>query len=282
MMNAEYSIIIFGLTAAFAWGMGDFTGGLASKKSNVYGVVLVSQTMGAIILTGIALYMGEQIPPNKDLLYGGISGIGGCIGILALYYGLSTSKMGVVAPVSAVTTALIPVVFGIITEGMPSTYNIIGFIIAIIAVWFLSVNTQKKQKIFLNDLKIPIIAGIGFGIFLILIDHVSQTSIFWPVAISRYISAAIMIGLYLFKGNVYLPKTNLMPLILIAATGDAFGNILYGLAAEIGRLDIAAVTTSMYPATTILLAFIFLKENIKKQQFIGIIMALVAIVFISM
>lgn len=281
-MNAEYSVILFGLTAAVAWGTGDFAGGISSKKSNAYGVVLVSQIFAALILTSVALYTGEQIPPSIDLFWGFVAGIGGFVGILSLYQGLSSGKMGVVAPVSGVVTALIPVLFGITIEGLPSNYNIIGFIAAILAVWLLSANTQKNQKIFLNDLKIPIIAGIGFGVFLILIGHVSQTSIFWPIAVSRYVSALIMIGLYFFKGNINLPAVNLLPFILLAAFGDAIGNIFYALATEIGRLDIAAIISSMYPAATIFLAYIFLREHIQKQQFLGIIAALFAIILISM
>ncbi|MGD9092128.1 MAG: EamA family transporter, partial [Anaerolineales bacterium] len=180
-MSSAILSIIFGLASAVCWGTGDFTGGYTSKRTPVYTVTLGSLLVGGTLLLLPALLLAEPIPSINSLIIGGFAGIFGTLGLVALYLGLSSGQMGVVSPVAALVSATLPVVFGIIGEGIPPFQQLVGFIFAFIAVWFLSRGNNTISPVRLHDLKLPVLAGIGFGSFFILIDHASNESILWPL-----------------------------------------------------------------------------------------------------
>lgn len=133
----------------------------------------------------------------------------------------------------------------------------------------------------LNDLSLPLMAGIGFGFFLISIDHISENAILWPLAASRLTSVGMLVGFHILKRQHDLPARNLLPLVLLAGIFDTGGNTFFALASQAGRLDIASVTSSLYPGATVILAWIILKEKIKLRQWVGILASITAIIFIS-
>lgn len=280
MINSNLHVILFGLASAICWGAGDFSGGIATKRSNVYSVVLISQIIGTLLLIASALLLAEQLPDKSSIFWGAIAGICGCFGLLALYRGLSSGKMGIVAPVAAVITAVVPVIFNILTEGMPSVYMFAGFGIAFAAVWLISGNENTKG-IVLNDLSLPLMAGIGFGLFLISIDHVSEKAVLWPLVASRIASVGMLTGYHILKREHELPTRNLLPIVILAGIFDTGGNTFFALASQVGRLDIAAVISSLYPAATVILAWAILKERIRIRQWTGILISLAAIILIS-
>ena len=138
MLKPEVLAIVFGLASAASWGSGDFSGGLASRRGNVYSVVIVSQLVGALILIGLAFVLEEKPPVPNSLILGGMAGIGGVIGLMALYTGLASRHMGIVAPLTAVMTAALPLLVSLFTEGLPKTSHVVGFGLALVAVWLLS------------------------------------------------------------------------------------------------------------------------------------------------
>lgn len=280
MMDSDLYVILFGLASAICWGAGDFSGGIATKRSNVYGVVLISQIIGTVLLIASALLLAEQLPDKSSIFWGAIAGVCGCFGLLALYRGLSIGKMGIVAPVAAVATAVMPVIFNILTEGMPPGYRFAGFGIAFAGVWLISGNENTKG-IALNDLSLPLMAGIGFGFFLISIDHVSEKAVLWPLVASRIASVGMLMGYHILKRHHELPTRNLLPVVIVAGIFDTGGNTLFALASQAGRLDIAAVVSSLYPGATVILAWIILKERIRLRQWLGIFVSLAAIIIIS-
>jgi drug/metabolite transporter (DMT)-like permease len=168
MMNTETLAITFGLGSAVAWGAGDFSGGLASRKGNLLGVIFVSQFLGGLLLAVLGLIFSESIPPLPYLLYGGLAGVFGNIGLIALYKGLAQGRMGIVAPLSAVLTALVPVGYSAFYSGLPSMIQLAGFICFMVAIWLLS-GSDAGFKMTLNEFFLSIIAGLGFGFFFILI-----------------------------------------------------------------------------------------------------------------
>ena len=281
-MSNQLLGVIYGLTSAIVWGSGDFSGGLAAKKDNVFTVVFLAQFFGLALLTVLAIIFREQFPPLRDLFFGGLAGIGGTVGILAFYRGLSQEQMGIFAPLVAVFTAVLPVLFGILFEGLPSTLQLIGFALAIIAVGFLSFSGEKDTALTRPVLLLALTGGIGFSVFYIAIDQADSTpGIFWPLAAARLTSIPI---LALILRARQLPMTASRPnLPVIAAAGflDTGGNIFFALAAQIGRLDIAAVLSSLYPATTVFLAWIILKEKLKPLQWVGVLLAIAALFFIA-
>jgi drug/metabolite transporter (DMT)-like permease len=280
MIGSGISVILLGLASALSWGAGDFSGGLASKRTSVYSVVVLSQFVSLVLLVLSAVLIPEGDNSLRDIALGGIAGVCGAAGLVALYSSLARGPMGVVAPVTAVAAAIIPVIFSILNEGLPAMEVFVGFVIALIAVWLISQGGQEA-KIHLSDLRLPIFAGFGFGIFFILIDQVSSNAILWPLVSARSASILVVFIVGMLSRNIELPVLTRLPIIALAGIFDTGGNIFFALATRVGRLDISAILGSLYPAATVVLAWIILKERLATQQWIGILLALVAVILIA-
>lgn len=280
MLSSGVLAIAFGLASAASWGSGDFSGGLASRRSSVYSVVIISQLIGAVFLVTLAFSLGESVPSTNNLILGGIAGVSGAIGLVALYMGLASGRMGVVAPVTAVVAATIPVLFSFLTEGLPATSQLVGFGMGLIAVWLLS-SGGDGGAIQARELGLALTAGLGFGLFFILIDRVSQSAVFWPLVAARIASVSFLIVLTILRRGWKQPARNQLSLIALAGIFDTGGNTFFVLATRMGRLDIAALLSSLYPAATVLLAWLILKERLMPQQWLGVATALAALVFIA-
>jgi len=279
-MNTQTLALLFGLASAVAWGAGDFSGGLATKKGNVYSVVLISQLIGGIFLVILALLFRETIPPAGDWIFGALAGIAGMIGLLGLYSGLANGRMGIVAPLTAVLSAAIPILFSLLIEGIPPTIQIAGFALALVAVWLLS-GAGGSGSIRSIELGYSLLAGAGFASFFILIDQANETAVFWPLTSARIASVACLILFITVRKTWEQPSRAQMPLIILAGLLDALGNTFFTFAARFGRLDLAAILSSLYPASTVLLSQIFLHERLNRPQWLGVILALLAVILIA-
>ena len=279
MSNSPLLGIGFGLAAASSWGAGDYCGGLASRRTNVYGVVLVSQFVGLVLLSTLALLLSEPCPTLTDMAWAAIAGVGGAVGLSALYHGLATGPMGVVAPVAAVVSVILPLIFGLFLEGMPGLPQLLGFGLALCAVWFITRGDGSSIQV--RDLVLPVVAGLGFGVFFILIDHVSAAAVLWPLAAARVASVSALLVVILLTRQPARPAAGQMPLILMSGLCDTGGNAFYALAAKAGRLDIAAVLSSLYPAVTVILAWLILKERLTRTQGFGLALAMIAVLLIA-
>jgi drug/metabolite transporter (DMT)-like permease len=189
--------------------------------------------------------------------------------------------MGIVAPVAAVVTAVLPVIATIFVEGAPAFVQLVGFGLALLAVWLISAQHGGAGQIRAQELGLAVLAGTGFGIFLLLIGRTSAGAILWPLAAARVASISLL-GVVVMATSPLkkLPAVGLLPIIL-AGIFDAVGNVFFALASQTGRLDVAAILASLYPAATIALARILLKEQLLPQQWGGVAAALLAIVLIS-
>lgn len=281
MFTPEFASITFGLLSAAIWGAGDFSGGLVSKRANVYGVVIGSQVVGALLLFGLALIFDTGLPPLADLVWGGLAGILGAVGLLALYHGLSSGRMGLVAPVSAVVAAAMPVIFGALFHGLPDLLKLIGFGCALVGVWLLS-RPAGKLQFQASDLTLPVIAGLGFGLFFVLMDRGNDHATFWPIVAARVASLTMLVITARLNRQPLWPAREHWPLTALAGVLDAGGNAFFTLAAQAGRLDVASVLSSLYPASTVALAWAVLKERLNGGQWAGVLATLVAIVLIAL
>ena len=278
--------ILFGFLSALSWGAGDFAGGLASRKLGAYRAVLYADFFG-LVLVAIALRVSrESIPSASALIYSIIGGVLGSIGLLILYYSLTKGQMSIAAPVSALFAAVLPVVVGAITEGLPSLLQFIGFVIALGAVWLISQGNQTEQfrLAHLTDLRLPILAGVGFGSYFIFIHYATQetNTIFWTMLSSRLAGMLLLLLIVLARHEPLSVPRTAWTVVLFNATLDLGGNFFYILASQTGRLDIAAVLSSLYPGATVLLAWVLLKERIAIKQWLGIVAALIAIMLFTL
>ncbi len=272
---------LFGIGAAFGWGASDFSGGAISRRGHVLGVILVSQVFGVLPLFGLAVLRSEPIPAPLSLAWAGVAGLIGTTGLAAFYRALATRRMGLVAPVRGVLSAAVPALAGSFLEGFPSPSQFVGFALAFVAVWLVSWSRDRVVTR-LRDLVLPAIAGICFGLFLIIIDQVSQSAVLWPLVASRTASIAALAIVVFRMRATQTPTAGQLPVIAAAGVLEVTGNACYALAAQVGRMDVAAVLSSLGPAATVLLAWVLLKEALSRVQWLGVAAALAAAVLIAL
>src|SRR5258708_13711279 len=171
---------IFGLAASLCWGSGDFSGGLASRRAYVGSVVLTDYVVGFVLLLTLALLWKEPIPEPSDLLWGGLAGLAGVLGLLAFYSALARGKMGIVAPVSAVLTAALPVLFSVFTAGLPTLLQLGGFMLALLAIGLISRPHRTTEPP--QGLGLALLAVCCFGGFSILLTPVFPAPTLLPPA----------------------------------------------------------------------------------------------------
>jgi drug/metabolite transporter (DMT)-like permease len=275
--------VLFGLSSALSWGAADFCGGLASRKGKAYQVVLFGEAVGLAFLVVAAWLSGEKPLPWTSLLMCTVAGSMGVLGLLLFFKSMTAGKMSVAAPVSALTAALLPVIVGSILDGFPGGRTFAGFGLALVAIWFISQpdGGEKNIRVRLADLSLPLIAGLSFGVYLILYNRGSQTNLFLPLVASRLAGTVTMLLFVLFMRQPLLPGRAVWPLITLNGILDVTGNGLYILAGQAGRMDVAAVLVSLYPGSTVLLAGLILHERLNRAQVVGVLAALAAIVLMT-
>ena len=281
MFGLETLATTYGLASALAWGASDFSGGYVSRKADVLLVVFRSQAFGGAFLLLLALAFSSGLPPLGDFVFGGLAGTFGLLGLVAFYVALARGRMSVVAPISALVTTILPVLFSLFTEGLPGPAKLAGFGFALGAVWFLS-QSRTGRGFSYEETVLPTLAGIGFGLFFVFIDQATSRSVLWPLVGARAASVSLVGGFLFFSRTREKPSRAEMPLIILAGVFDALGNLFFALAANLGRLDVSAVLASLYPAVTVLLAWIILKERLLRLQWVGVFAALAGLVLISL
>jgi drug/metabolite transporter (DMT)-like permease len=281
MPGSELLAILAGLGSAVGFGVGDFGGGLASRRTNPYLVVLVGQITGVVALLLIAFWQSPPLPPTADLLAAAVAGIMGTLGVVRFYGELARGRMGVVAPLTAVVTVTIPVLFGSLTEGLPQPTHLVGILLAVASIWLIT-QSSVGAPVTLRDLANILLMGLLFSIFIVVIGTISDRSIVWPITASRSASIPILIAIVAFtRGRGIAVTRGQMPLLVFVGLLDVCGSGLFAVSSALGRLDIAAVITSLYPAVTVLLARTILSEEINGRQWAGIALALAAIALIT-
>ena len=281
-MDLAVLSLVLGLACAVTWGVSDFTGGVITKRTNVYGVMIIGHIGSLILLVISALLFRESLPPLRDMLIGMVTGISGGIGLLLLYRSLADGQMSLASPLAALVGASIPVLVGMLTDGLPAPLVLLGFALALAAIWLISQTGHiSRAGIFRNMFK-PVLAGFTFGIFFVGLHIASSQAVLWPMAATRMGSIPAVILYCRLRGIKWLPERRLWPNISLISVLDTTGNLFYMLAARFGRMDIAAVVSSLYPASTVALARLILKEKISTSQWIGVLLALAALVFISL
>ena len=273
--------VAFGLASAASWGAGDFAGGLASRRAPAAAVVIASQGVGIALLGILALVTGEAVPSVGQLGWAALAGANGALGLLALYSALASGRMGIAAPVSGVVGAVVPVVVGMVLDGPPGPLRLGGFALALVGVWLLTAAGGAADRARPRELVLPILAGLSFGLFLVFIHRAGGSAIFWPLTTARATSMAVLAAIGAVTGTLRLPGRSALGLTCLAGLLDTGGNAFFVLAAQAGRLDVAGVLSSLYPASTVALACLLLRERLTRRQGIGAVATLAAIGCVS-
>jgi drug/metabolite transporter (DMT)-like permease len=280
LLPANLAGILMALTSAAVWGSGDFIGGFASRRTSQFSVLALSALSGIGILALCALIWREALPSLGGATWAVLGGAAGALGMAALYKALSMGHAASVAPTSGVIGAGLPVIFSILTQGLPGAARLEGFLLAFIGIWLVSQSAAGEGGSSRRSFILACLSGVGFGGFFILIAKVDAGKIFSPLIVAR--SATFGIALILLWANrLPLPGLKTNPIALLAGVLDAGGNVFYLLARQFTSFEVAAVLSSLYPASTVLLSSLLMKERISRSQWIGVVVCLAAIALIT-
>ena len=284
------TFIGLGLAASAFWGASDFLGGLATRKAHVVLVVALAHGLSLGLLLLIALSTHPALPTEHFALIGLCAGAFGGLALLLYYQALSLGEMGITTALTGLLTALVPVVYSFIAQGSPKSSQIAGFVLAAAAIALIAYKPAGAPRPL--ALGLATLAGLGFGVFLVVLKVGSAHGLLWPLIFSRVASATLACGIVILvqlrrdeNAMTWRKQARENRFLLIAGSAgvlEATGSLLYMRSAAEGRLDVAAVLASLYPVVTILLAAWFLKERTTSSQAFGMALALGAVVLVSL
>jgi len=296
-VNGSGSSAGLGLLSATTWGGSDFVGGIGARRAPAMLIVAAGHIFSLLLLLALCRAVHAAIPGSAPMLYAALGGFEGALALAIFYRALAMGAMGLTAALTGLLTALVPVLFSLVHEGLPAARTAVGLAIGLIAIWLIThtpapvalkaaENQEKATEVVKRGttprlaLLLGALAGIGFGTQLILFKMANGGGILWVVTSAR---AAGLLALVIVLA-VLPPKAPWRGFWLTgiaAGSLDTLGNLFYMQATRVGRLDVAAIICSMYPAGTILLAAIVLREWPTARQFMGIALALAAVGLLS-
>lgn len=245
--------------------------------------VMYAELAGLVLLLAALPFVKETRPPFGSLLISTVIGAIGSLGLVLLYMAMTHGQMSVAAPVSALMGGALPIVVGAFTEGLPGWTKLAGFALALAAIWLISQESSSvgPRLARLADLRLPLIAGVAFGLYFIFMHQVTQEATLWPLVAARTGGCLVMLGYVLLRRIPLRIQAGAVPLVSLSGLLDVGGNLFYILSGQAGRMDVAAVISSLYPGGTVFLAWLILKEHINRIQALGILAALAAIVLMT-
>ena len=275
------------LASALLYGAADFTGGLASRRAGTLPVVLLSQLSGLILLLVLLPILPPASPSRTDLLWGVSAGLSGGVGVALLYRALAIGRMAVVAPTTAVCAVALPVAVSLLLGERPGPLAVLGIVLGVGAIVLVSQQTTSEAAA--SDRRaggrlppgvgIALVSGLAIGLFFLSLARTRPEAGMWPILASRATSVTLF-GLVIAAGRHALRMRGLLMLTLLCGVVDMSANALYLLAARTGPLSVVVTLSSLYPASTVLLARVVLGERLNARQVVGVGCALAAIVLI--
>ncbi|HEY3164595.1 MAG TPA: EamA family transporter [Candidatus Limnocylindrales bacterium] len=230
-------------------------------------------------MTAVALAIGEPFPNPTTLALSVVAGLFAVAGILGLYTGLAVGRMGVVAPVTGLIAAALPVVVGFVGQGLPKPAVAAGIALALVAVVLVSRSEDPSGRP--SGIEYGLLGGVGLGFFNVAIGAFPEDLVAWPLATIKLVSLVPIAAIVVLGRRQWRIPRSVMPVVLLGAFTDLAGNGLYILATQAGRLDVAATLSSLYPVTTVVLAVAILREHVTPGHLIGIAVAAIAILLIA-
>ncbi len=276
-------VIVLSLVSALSYGISDFLGGIFAKRASAWQVAVVGQSSSAVCALGaLALFPGS--PGPSDLGWGLLAGIGGGVGVGFLYRGLSTARMGVVAPISAIGAALLPVAAGLISGERPSLLALVGIIAAFPAIVLISrvPASAESGSTTASGIGDGILAGVGFGVLFVCLDRVGDGGALAGLAASQVTSVVTVVAVASVMGAPWVPRDRFAARAVVMGPLGATAQGAFLVATQQGLLSIVSVISSLYPASTVLLAALLLREKILPWQAAGLSLAALAVTLVAL
>lgn len=277
--------VLLSLCAALTYGLSDFVGGVASRRVSPWTIALMSQVGGASIALVLALMLGGD-PRGVDLGWALLAGLGNGIGTAFLYRGLAAGRMGVVAPVSGLGAALVPLVVGLVLGERPGLLAWLGITAALPAIWLVAREPSSGHEpaaagVWTNGLVDGVLAGLGFGVLFAALAQIPEESGLLPLALNAAVGAVVVAMIALGLHQPFVPREATAYTGLLCGVLGGTASALFLVATQTGYLTIAAVVTSLYPAFTVLLAALLLRERVHREQGLGLALCALAVGLIA-
>jgi len=279
----QFGPVAYSVTAVFLWGASDFAGGCGSRRANAFVVTAFSYICAFAMMLAVALVHPGVFPDRASIIWTLIAGAVGGFSLAIFYRALACGQMGLSAPIGALLGAAIPTLVDVALEGAPSRWSLGGFVLAIVAIWLITrpeASGENDEAGHPKGVAMAALAGVGFAGFYLCIHQASGSPV-WIAAISRIGSLiATAIAVIVTRPPLRLdgPATAYGA---VAGIFDVTASALFIYASQRGRLDEAVVITSLYPAVTVLLARLVLKEHFSRWKFVGLLAALAAVPLIA-
>jgi drug/metabolite transporter (DMT)-like permease len=281
--------IVLALFSALAYGLSDFLGGILSRRTSAWSVAVVAQS-SSTLCTGLAALFVAGTPTGGDYAWAALAGVGSGVGTGFLYRGFSSGRMSVVAPVSAVGAALVPVFAGTVTGERLTMIVWLGIAVALPAIWLVS--TTPGDSSLVGDETTPraslaeglvdgALAGLGFGMLFAALGQVPDSAGVWPLALCQLVSIPAVVVLAAALRAPWLPRGRTVRWALLAGPLGATATGAFLLASQQGFLTVAGVLSSLYPASTVLLAALVLREKIHRAQGVGLLLCGFAVALVA-
>jgi drug/metabolite transporter (DMT)-like permease len=276
--------VVLALASAVVYGASDFLGGLASRRASVFGVVAMSQVVGLVALVALLPWLGGPVD-GADLGWGAAAGLAGAAGLVVFFRTLAGGVMSVVAPVTAVTAAAVPVLVGLLGGDTIGGWAAVGIALALLAVVLVSAESGLSALRAARPAALApaLLAGSMFGLFFVLLDRTSSEAGLTPLVTARLASVGLVVAIAV-AGHQSLRVTRAaLPLVAVSGVGDMTANALFLLATQAdGQLAIVGVLASLYPVSTVVLAQVVLRERLVGAQVAGLLAAAAAVVLITL
>ena len=281
--------IVYGLACAVFYGAGDYAGGRASRNASSIAVTASSQAAGfAFVLLLLPFLQGDG-PTSRALVVGALGGMCGALGLILLYRALSLAAMSVVSPITAVLSAVVPVAAGVILGEGLSRSHALGVVLAIGAIGLISRGGDPSPAAKAGHQRPPakvimtsLIAGIFFGLFLVALDRAGDNVGIWPLVAAKPVGVVFAVLIARTQRTSPIVSRRAAPLALAAGVTDMTANVFATLSAQAGKVAIAGVLVSLYPASTVVLARFVDREAITRTQFVGFAVAAGALALIAL
>ena len=271
--------VLLSLLAAASYGLSDFVGGLVSRQVSPWAVALASQIGGGAAVLTVALSVGGD-PAAADLWWGAAAGVGNGVGTAFLYRGLSSGRMGVVAPVSGVAAALVPVVVGVSSGERPAAVAWLGIAVALPAIWLVSRQPTSGSP-GPSGLLDGVLGGLGFGTLFAALAQVDEGAGFLPLALNQALGALVIVAIASTLRAPWLPRQPRAALGAVSGLLGAAATGLFMVATRGEQLTISAVVVSLYPAFTVVLAALVLREHVHRAQAVGLGLCAAAVTLVA-